>query len=157
MIVKLLYHEVSSGMEMYAHAEILIADDNLADIVLIKTILEEIEFAGTLKVVSTGREALQYLQDRLETYPMRSQQPSLVLIDLNMPVMGGLELLKALKKDPKMTVIPTVILSTSDRNDDIEKCYALGAGGYIVKPLNYELFKEKIASTLAFWHQSGVK
>lgn len=142
---------------MYAHAEILIADDNLADIVLIKTILEEIEFAGTLKVVSTGREALQYLQSRIDSFPMRSQRPSLILIDLNMPVMGGMELLKALKSDARTSMIPTVILSTSDRNDDIEKCYALGAGGYIIKPLNYELFKEKISATLAFWHHSGVK
>lgn len=144
-------------MEKYAQAEILIADDNLADIVLIKTILEEIQYGGSLKVVSTGREALKYLQERINISPARIQRPSLVLIDLNMPVMGGMELLKALKNDVRMTIIPTVILSTSDRNDDIEQCYALGAGGYIVKPLNYELFKEKISATLAFWHHEGVQ
>lgn len=97
-----------------------------------------------------GEEALEILEEK-------SSLPDLILLDLNMPKINGIEFLTILKNNDDLKHIPTVILTTSDNQKDLEECYRIGVSGYILKPLKYEDYVEKIETVLSYWSMNELK
>src|SRR5512142_2097053 len=127
---------------------ILLIEDNMHDVVLIKEALSECPFPGGLAIVSDGEAALDYLRsDR--------PKPSIILLDLNLPRMSGLELLIELKQDPNLKVIPVIVLTNSRSEDDVISAYAAYCNAYVRKPLGYEKLLDVISSTKLFWLDSA--
>lgn len=123
-------------MERY---RILLVDDNPHDIELTLLALENETSIEQVKVVHSGREAVQYLQSRTP-----EEQPELVLLDLNMPHMNGIEVLDAVRSEGLTRDVPVVVLTTSDAESDRQASYAHGASDFVVKNLDLSLFIEAI-------------
>jgi len=94
---------------------------------------------------TNGEEALEILKETL---------PDIILLDLNMPRMSGIEFLSILKADDKLKYLPTIILTTSENRTDLLKCFEIGIAGYVVKPLKYEEYEERIRKVFDYWEMS---
>lgn len=94
---------------------------------------------------TNGEEALDALKQSL---------PDIILLDLNMPRMSGIEFLEILKADDKLKYIPTVILTTSENRVDLLKCFEIGIAGYVIKPLKYEDYEQRIRKVFDYWEMS---
>ena len=129
---------------------ILLVEDDLADQKLISTSLRSEKLANELYIVQTGEEGLDFLHHRGD-YSNGTPQPDLILLDLNMPGMGGKEFLKQVKQDEQLKQIPVVILTTSDAERDIIDSYKLQASGYVHKPVTLEEFKEGMKKLKEYW------
>ena len=136
-------------MSSHRFLEILLVDDDLANVHLMREILKEGKVPLNLSVVGDGVQALGYL--RREGSYEKAIRPDLILLDLNLPRMGGRELLDQIKKDDRLKTIPVVILSTSDEEIDVLKTYDLGCNCYITKPLGLEQFTRVLRSIESFW------
>lgn len=132
------------------HCSILLVDDNPHDVELTLLALDADEGAE-VKVTSSGREALDYLQG--QSGP--AEQPGLILLDLNMPQMNGLEVLDALRAGEQTRNIPVVVLTTSSEARDRQASYAHGANDYVVKALDLDKFQEALARVRRRWLSSG--
>lgn len=132
--------------------DILLVEDDPADRELTVRAFRKHNLANRLAVVSDGEEALDFLFGR-EKYVSRNLNdiPRLLLLDLNLPKVNGLEVLAAVKKDPRTRSIPVVILTTSKQEWDISECYRLGANSYIVKPVDFEKFVEAVRDLGYYW------
>jgi len=137
-------------MEGLAPLVILLVEDDLADQKLIKTSLRNEKLANDLYIVQTGEEGMEFLYHR-GNYSNGTPQPDLILLDLNMPGMGGKEFLRQIKQDEKVKQIPVVILTTSDAERDIIDSYKLQASGYVHKPVTLEEFKEGMKKLKEYW------
>ena len=125
---------------------ILLVEDDLVDVKTVKRAFQDLGTNCGLTHASNGEEALQILsQDPL---------PSLILLDLNMPVMNGLEFLEEKAGKPRFSSIPTVVLTTSNHEQDKRRAYEFGVAGYLVKPFQYKVFVERIGILLQYWNQS---
>ena len=129
---------------------LLLVEDDPADQKLIKTSLKNQRLANDLYVVSSGEEGLDFLHHRGD-YSNGCTQPDLILLDLNMPGMGGKEFLKRIKNDENLKQIPVVILTTSDSERDIIDSYKLQASGYVHKPVTLDEFKGVMEKIEAYW------
>ena len=129
---------------------ILLVEDDLADQKLIKISLRRQKVANDLCVVSSGEEGMDFLHRRGD-YKSGAPRPDLILLDLNMPGMGGKEFLRRIKEDEKLKQIPVVILTTSEAEKDIIDSYKLQASGYVHKPVTLEEFKEAMKKLKAYW------
>jgi CheY-like chemotaxis protein len=129
---------------------ILLVEDDPADQKLIKTSLKNQKIANELYVVNSGEEGMDFLYRR-GNYNNGTPQPDLILLDLNMPGMGGKEFLKWIKEDKTLKQIPVVILTTSDAERDIIDSYKLQASGYVRKPVTLEEFKEAMKKLKEYW------
>lgn len=129
--------------------EILMAEDNPTDVMIAKEALHESKMLNTLHVVSDGMEAMEFLfqQGKYADAP----RPDLILLDLNMPRKGGLEVLAEIKNHDKLKHIPVVILTTSKADGDIVPAYRHHANCYITKPVDFESFTTVIRSIQSFW------
>ena len=125
--------------------EILLVEDNPADVRLTQEALREGKVKNHLSVARDGEEALAFL--RREGEP----RPDLILLDLNLPRRDGREVLKEIKSDPKLQMIPVVVLTTSAADADIIKSYQLHANCYITKPVDLEQFITVVRSIDDFW------
>lgn len=112
---------------------ILMADDSSDDCKIMRMALKKMRTACALKTVSDGEKLLQTLKGLGEPLE-KGERPDLIVLDLNMPGMGGLETLKEIKSDASLRMIPVVVWSTSDDMAEIMKCYKLGAASFFVKP-----------------------
>ncbi len=130
-------------------ARILLIEDEIADIELIKTILAPADFVAKIDFVKDGEESLKYLF-RFPPYH-ENPSPQLILLDLNLPKISGLEILDRIKKHPELMKIPVVILSSSNSEDDIRRSYKKGADLYIKKPLQLEQYQESLQTLRDFW------
>lgn len=132
--------------------EILLVEDNFDDAELTIRELKKHNMANQLVHVKDGEEALDFLFAR-GAYKGRDSHPypKVVLLDIQMPKLNGLEVLEQLKKNPETRLIPVVMLTSSAENPDIQRCYDLGANSYIVKPVNFEGFAESIRSLGFYW------
>jgi CheY-like chemotaxis protein len=137
-------------MEALAPLVILLVEDDLADQKLIKISLRSEKIANDLCTVQTGEEGMDFLYRRGK-YSDGTPQPDLILLDLNMPGMGGKEFLRRIKEDERLKQIPVVILTTSEAEMDIIDSYKLQASGYVHKPLTLEEFKEAMKKLEAYW------
>ncbi|MEH2084365.1 MAG: response regulator [Nostoc sp.] len=130
---------------------ILLIEDSANDAELILAALSENHLANEVVVVRDGEEALDYLYRRglfrlrMEGYPV------VVLLDLKLPKIDGLEVLTKLKSDPVMRVIPVVVLTSSREEPDLVRCYELGVNAYVVKPVDYHDFVDSIKGVGLFW------
>ncbi len=132
---------------------ILLVDDDPNDRELAQIAFADLAADGggeppTVHLAAGGQEALDFLTTRAGS---PSDLPDVVLLDLNMPQVDGLSVLQAIRQHPGTATLPVVMLSTSDEHSDVQRAYALGANAYVVKPLEYDLFRRTIASVLDFW------
>lgn len=130
---------------------ILLAEDNPDDVSLTKRALLKAKVLNELAVVSNGQEALDYLFGDGAYADPKLPYPCLVLLDLNMPKIGGLEVLKRLRADERTRLIPTVILTTSREERDLVEGYSLGANSYIRKPVDFAQFAKVIEQVGLYW------
>ncbi|BDP41489.1 response regulator [Deinococcus aetherius] len=122
--------------------EILLVEDTEADILLTEEAFAAAGIANRLHVVRDGVEALAFL--RQEGRYAGAPRPDVILLDINMPRMNGLELLAVLKRDPTLMTIPVIILTTSQAEEDILRSYQAHAASYVVKPIDFGRFYEAI-------------
>lgn len=129
--------------------EILLIEDNEGDIILTRKAFKKGKISNHLSVCRNGREGLDFLFKR-EGYE-DAPTPDLILLDLNMPEISGQEVLEKIKQDDKLRVIPVVILTTSNSDEDILKSYQLQASGYIRKPVDFRQFGNVIMQIQDYW------
>jgi two-component system, response regulator len=129
--------------------EILLVEDNEDDIVLIEEAFTEAKLMNVIFKVRDGEGALAYLRQEGPYANMR--RPGLVLLDINMPRKNGFEVLQAMKADPLLDALPVVMLTTSDREDDIVRSYTDGACSYIRKPMSLEQFVQVVKDFELYW------
>ncbi len=134
---------------MKKQVKILLVEDNEGDIVLTLEALKVAKVANGVEVVRDGEAALQYL--RKEGIYQEKETPDLILLDINLPKLDGLEVLKELKKDAMLTLMPVVILTTSDSEIDVIKSYQQHANCFITKPVDFQKFIEVIRGIKDFW------
>jgi CheY-like chemotaxis protein len=130
---------------------ILLVDDSPRDTELALNALEQHNLANEVVVLRDGEEALDYLHRRGEFAGRTNDQPVIILLDLKMPKVDGLEVLRQLKSDPKLKVIPVVVMTSSREDQDLVNSYQLGVNAYVVKPLNFHEFSDAIKQVGAFW------
>ena len=132
---------------------LLLVEDNAADIFLLKEVVTDAGIELELNAVNNGYEAMAYLH---RTPPFENvHMPDIVLLDLNMPGKNGFDVLAEIRQDAGLRHIPVIILSTSNADEDINRCYRLGANCFISKPSDYELFSEMIQGVMSFWLTAG--
>lgn len=130
---------------------ILLVEDSAQDVELTLAALGEHNLANEVVVVRDGAEALDYLLRR-ETHANRSNgQPVVVLLDLKMPKVDGLEVLREMKSNPDLKHIPVVMMTSSREEQDLVRSYALGVNAYVVKPVDFQQFVESIKQLGFFW------
>jgi len=130
---------------------ILLAEDNPKDVELTLAALETHNLANDVVVVEDGAEALDYLH-RKGKYQMRPNgNPALVLLDLKMPKVDGIEVLRTLRSDEFLKKIPVVILTSSKEESDIVLSYELGVSSYVVKPVNFQEFVDTVSKLGVYW------
>lgn len=130
---------------------ILLAEDNPKDVELTLAALETHNLANDIVVVEDGAEALDYLYCRGK-YEMRPNgNPAVVLLDLKMPKVNGLEVLQTIRQDEALKTLPVVILTSSREESDIVRSYELGVSSYVVKPVNFQDFVDKVSSLGGYW------
>jgi len=130
---------------------ILLVEDNENDAELALVQLEDCEPPIHVEVARDGEEALDYLYRRGAYASRPVGEPVVVLLDLKMPRVTGLEVLRAVKSDEKLKHIPVVMLTSSREPQDLRECYRLGANGYVVKPLEAQHFTQAIRNLGAYW------
>jgi CheY-like chemotaxis protein len=130
---------------------ILLVEDDPKDIELTVTALSEYNLANDIVIVRDGVEALDYIYCR-EAFAARSDgNPVVILLDLKMPRLDGLQVLRQLKSDERTRFIPIVILTSSRESQDLEECYHFGANAYVVKPVHFKEFAEAVKGIGVFW------
>lgn len=127
---------------------ILLIEDDQVDVLTIKRIMKEIRIENRLEVVADGEQALAYLRNP------DNHRPAIILLDLNMPRMNGIDFIQVLKSDDALKMIPVIVITTSKGEPDIEDCFRLGVAGYMAKPVNYQKFVEIITVVVRYWSLS---
>lgn len=132
-------------------AQVLLIEDNEADQVLVKRALSQNFFASELSITSDGEEALDYMYKK--GIYKDSVLPDIILLDLNLPKVSGIEFLKIIKMDPDLGYIPIVIMTTSGTSYDINRVYKAGGNSYIIKPVQFDEFKKTLTQIGNYWLQ----
>ncbi len=135
-------------------AHILLVEDNEGDILLTLEAFEESKFKTQVTVARNGLEALDYLNKKGEFSNVH--RPDLILLDINIPIYNGLEVLEEIKQDERLKKIPVIMLTTSSNQKDIEKAYLNYCNSYVKKPLEMSDFMEAILKIEEFWLQLSV-
>jgi CheY-like chemotaxis protein len=130
---------------------ILLAEDNANDVELTLSALRECHLANIVDVVRDGAETLDYLYRRGAYAENKRELPGVVLLDLKMPRVDGLEVLRQIKSDPVLKRIPVVMLTSSREEQDLVQSYDLGVNAFVVKPVDFAQFVEAIRTLGVFW------
>lgn len=130
---------------------ILLAEDNQNDVDLTLMALADYNVANRIIVVNDGVDTLEYLRMQGRFVDRKPGNPVVILLDLKMPRMDGLEVLREIKEDPLLKIIPVVIITSSREEQDLVESYRLGANAYVVKPVEFKTFVEAIRQLGAFW------
>lgn len=129
--------------------DILLVEDNPGDVRLTQEALNEGRIANKLHVVNDGVEAIEFLS---KTGKHRNAIiPDLILLDLNLPKMNGLEVLEKIKSDPELKLIPVIVLTTSQSDNDVHASYAMHVNCFVSKPVEYDSFMNVVKSIEDFW------
>ena len=123
---------------------ILLIEDDTIEVMKFNRVLKSMETAHKIIEANNGEEALEILKDR-------EVVPDIIVLDLNMPKINGIEFLTILKEDDVLKYIPAIILTTSNNHKDVMECYRLGIAGYIIKPLKYEEYVIRIKKLIEYW------
>ena len=130
---------------------ILLAEDNQNDIDLTILALSEYNLANNIEVANDGVEVIEYLRRQGKFKGRKPGHPAVILLDLKMPRMDGIEVLKVIKTDPTLKVIPVVMVTSSREENDLVQSYELGVNAYVVKPVDFKQFIDAIKQLGAFW------
>jgi CheY-like chemotaxis protein len=130
---------------------ILMVEDDPKDVELTLTALEEYNLANKVIVTRDGEQALDYLYCRGEYKTRSSGNPAVMLLDLKLPKVDGLEVLKQIKSDGELRMIPVVVLTSSKEEKDMVASYKLGVNAYVVKPVDFHEFVNAIKELGVFW------
>lgn len=132
--------------------KILLVEDNPDDITITQKAMKEAKVANELYVVRDGQEALDFLQHQ-GTYqnPASSPKPGLILLDINLPKVNGLDVVGQIKQDPDLKRIPVVMLTVSKRDEDIVKSYENGCNSFLQKPVEFDKFVQLIKEIGLYW------
>ncbi len=122
---------------------LFIEDDTIETMKLHRTV-SKLQVKHQITEAKNGEEALRILRSG-------SKLPDIILLDLNMPRMSGLEFLKILKEDESFKYLPTIILTTSENRADLLECYRIGIAGYVIKPLKYEDYEYRLKQVFGYW------
>ena len=123
---------------------ILLIEDDLIEVMKLKRATGSLNLNHKITEANNGEEALNLLKQK-------DNLPDIILLDLNMPKINGIEFLRILKADERLRYIPTIILTTSNNKRDLLECFEIGIAGYVLKPLKYEDYVSKIEKLLAYW------
>jgi CheY-like chemotaxis protein len=138
--------------EDFQSVTILMADDDEDDRLMAEEALREAKLLNPIRFVKHGEELLDYLYCRGEyTDPDSAPRPGLILLDLNMPRKDGREAIREIKEDPELKLIPIVVLTTSEAEEDIYRTYDLGVNSYITKPVAFEGLVEVMKNLASYW------
>jgi CheY-like chemotaxis protein len=131
---------------------ILLVEDNPDHVLIIKRALEMNNVLNEVRVVEDGQEALDYLYRRGKyADPDAAPRPGLILLDIKLPKVDGFEVLKRIKSDAVLKMIPIIMLTSSEQEADIVKSYLNGANSYVVKPIRFDDFIEKVRELKLYW------
>lgn len=131
---------------------VLMAEDNEHDIVATKRAWKKHYIANPLYIVNDGEECLDFLRKKGKyAKPGAAPRPGILLLDINMPKMDGLSVLKEIRKDGDLRRLPVIILTTSKAEEDRIRGYDLGVNAYVVKPVGFENFSEAVRTISLFW------
>ncbi len=130
---------------------ILLAEDDPNDVELTLTALGERHLANGVDVVKNGAEALDFLFRRGAYEKRNSGDPAVVLLDIKMPKVDGLEVLRQVRSDPKLQYLPVVMLTSSREEGDLLRSYELGVNAYVVKPVDFDQFVRAVSDLGMFW------
>ena len=130
--------------------DILLIEDDMIEVMKFNRTISSLKLNHKITEANNGEDALTILQNKDEL-------PDIILLDLNMPKISGIEFLNILKKDDVLKYIPTIILTTSSNQKDLLECYRIGIAGYILKPLKYEDYITKIEKLLSYWSINELK
>jgi CheY-like chemotaxis protein len=123
---------------------ILLIEDDMIEVMKLNRAISSLQLNHNIIEANNGEDALKLLEQK-------DNLPDIILLDLNMPKISGIEFLKILKSDNRLKYIPTIILTTSNNQRDLLECYKTGIAGYVLKPLKYEDYVSKIEKLLAYW------
>jgi CheY-like chemotaxis protein len=124
---------------------ILLVEDDDVDVMTIKRAFKDLSVENQLVNTNNGEQALEYLKTN------GNKEPCVILLDLNMPKMNGIEFLTIVKADMTLKKVPVVVLTTSNQQQDITECFKLGVAGYMVKSVDYDKFVETIRAVNLYW------
>jgi CheY-like chemotaxis protein len=139
-------------MSNSAFVEILLVEDNPRDLELTQRALRRANLTNNIHIARDGVEAIEFLFcEGAHAARKANERPKVILLDLKLPKMDGLEVLKRIKTDPRTRDIPVVVLTSSKEQNDIVESYHLGVNSYIVKPVNFERFAEAVQHLGMYW------
>jgi CheY-like chemotaxis protein len=136
---------------MIALRRILLVEDKAKDVELTLGALQERHLANEVAVVRDGVETLDYLYARVKFAGRADGDPAVVLLDIKMPRMGGLEVPRRLKADPQLKKVPIVMLTSSREEPDLKEAYELGVNAYVLKPVDFQQFTDVVGQVGVFW------
>lgn len=134
---------------------ILIAEDDADDRFLFKTAFEEKGYNDQIEFVENGIELWKFLQDIAEKDPGERIYPSFILLDLNMPKKDGRESLREIKQHPEFRKIPVVVFTTTNSENEVKRCYELGANTYVVKPVSFDSLLRVVEEIRMYWQNAA--
>ena len=129
---------------MTNNLKILLIEDDMIEVMKLNRAISSLNLHHDIIEANNGEEALKILEQK-------DRLPDIILLDLNMPKINGIEFLKILKNDDHLKFLPTVILTTSNNKRDLLECFKTGIAGYVLKPLKYDDYVSKIEKLLAYW------
>lgn len=130
------------------------ADDDADDRFLVKEAFQEIGENHQINFVENGEQLMDYLEKRNTFTPENAPPPDLVLLDINMPKKNGIEVLREIRENRKLSSIPIVVLSTSNSEEDILRSYELGANSFITKPIGFDQLVESLKNLNTYWFET---
>jgi two-component system response regulator len=140
---------------MNSHKRIMLVDDSPRDIEMAVNALEHSKLAQDVVTLRDGAEALDYLYRRGDYSDRPGAQPAVIFLDLKMPKVDGMEVLRQIKGDAQLKVIPVVVMTSSREERDVVKSYDLGVNAYVVKPVKFQEFVDVVKQLGAFWAVSN--
>ena len=129
---------------MNTSLKILLIEDDAIEVMKFNRAVSKLNLSHKIVNAGNGEEALEILEQK-------DRLPNIILLDLNMPKISGIEFLSIIKNNSDLRHIPTVVLSTSNNQKDLLECYKIGIAGYVLKPLKYEEYVSKIDKLLGYW------
>ena len=143
---------------MHKNAEklfILIAEDDADDRFLFKTAFEEKGYKDQIEFVENGIELWKFLQEIADKDAKERTYPSFILLDLNMPKKDGREVLREIKQHPEFRKIPVVVFTTTNSENEVKRCYELGANTYVVKPVSFDSLLKVVEEIRMYWQNAA--
>ncbi|MEX2247903.1 MAG: response regulator [Dehalococcoidia bacterium] len=137
-------------MDSYKPVQILLVDDNPDDVLITQRGMERSHVANTMHVARDGQEAIDFLF-RQGQYGPDTPRPDLILLDVNLPKANGLEVLERIRDNRELAAIPVIMLTASDRDEDVLRSYQLGSNTYIQKPVEFEKFLHALEVFGQYW------